>query len=270
MRNCAARGLHVEIEAGIGKVAQAGRQWSRSGGDRRCRERAEKPHGQKCELETGVEQLVRIEYQKPERHGRQQIHDAPLAEEIPRDHEQREPRRRAYTRRLPAGDQRVKPRRQHGHKKRDTFRHEADAQQEEKEGRQNRHVSPGDYDHVKGSGGAVLFGPDFLQLEGLADQDGLHHAGLVAVAGVEFFDAREGGLAQVHYGFLKRIAAVAGQDAHGSCRRRDGPIDVLPRQEASIIEGSGIAEIARRAHFPIEFEILSVVQRGQRFARLGV
>ena len=52
--------------------------------------------------------------------------------------------------------------------------------------------------------------------------------------------------------------------------RRDGPIDVLPRQEAAVVEGSGIAEVARRAHLPIEFQILPVVQRGQGFARLGV
>ena len=92
------------------------------------------------------------------------------------------------------GDQRVQPRRQHGHKQGQTLRHEADAQHEQKEGREHRHVGPGNHDHVKGSGGAVLLCPDLLQLEGLADQDGLHHAGLVAVAGVELFDAREGGL----------------------------------------------------------------------------
>jgi hypothetical protein len=84
------------------------------------------------------------------------------------------------------------------------------------------------------------------------------------------FDAREGGLAQIHDGFLKRIPAVSGQDAHASGRRRDGPIDVLPGEVIPEIEGSRVAEIARRPHLAVEFQVLPVAQRGQRFARFGV
>ena len=76
--------------------------------------------------------------------------------------------------------------------------------------------------------------------------------------------------AQVHHRFLKQIAAASGQDAHGSRRRRRGPIDVLPCQEAPVIERARISEIARRTHLRVEFDILPVVQRGQRLARLGV
>ena len=46
-------------------------------------------------------------------------------------------------------------------------------------------MGAGDDEGVEGAGGAVIFGPDFLQLIILANEDGLHHAGAVRVAVVE-------------------------------------------------------------------------------------
>jgi hypothetical protein len=67
-----------------------------------------------------------------------------------------------------------------------------------------------DDEGVEGAGGAVLFGPDLRELEGLPDQDGLHHSGVVGVAVVEAVDALQGGLTEVHDGLLEPVATAAG------------------------------------------------------------
>ena len=71
-------------------------------------------------------------------------------------------------------------------------------------------MGAGDHERMEGAGGAVLLGPDLLKLEGLPDEDGLHHADLVGIAGIELFDPGESGGAEVHDGFLKARAAAAG------------------------------------------------------------
>ena len=106
-------------------------------------------------------------------------------------------------------------------------------------------MSPRNHQRVKRPRSAILLRPYLLQLEGLPDQNRLHHAGLVSVAGIEPFDPRQRRGAQVHHRFLKQIAATSRQDAHASGGRRRGPIDVLPCQEAPVIERARISEIAR-------------------------
>ena len=66
-------------------------------------------------------------------------------------------------------------------------------QKEQEERRENRDVRSGDHQRVEGAGVAVVLGPHALQLVVLADEDRLHHAGLVGVAGVEARDAGERG-----------------------------------------------------------------------------
>ena len=242
--------LQVEIAPFVLEFREAFREQAGGGGGGGGGEGAEETDCQKRELEAGVEQLIGVEEEKAERHRREQVHDAAFAIEIAGDHEERESGRGPHAGRLPAGDQRVKPGRQYGDEERNAFRHEADAQQEEEERGEHGNMGAGDDDRVECPGGAPLLGPDFLKLKGLADEDRLHHAGLVRIAGIETVDAGEGGGAQVHDDFLKCRAARPGQHAYVAGGRRYGPEDVLPREETAVVERAGVAEIAGSRTLP--------------------
>ena len=155
-------------------------------------------------------------------------------------------------------------------KQRGAFGHEADAQQEEEERRQNRHMRAGNHQRVKRAGVAVILGPHALKLVILADQDRLHHGGLIRVACVHARDAGERGGAQIHDELLKRRAAMAGQNADRAGGAGGGPIDVALRQVVRVIECARIAVIVRLADRGIEFDVLPVAQVGQRFAVASV
>ena len=73
MRNCATRGGRCRSRPVSREVGQPARQRTGSGPDQRRRERAQKRHRQKRELEAGFEELVGVEHQEAQRDRRQQI-----------------------------------------------------------------------------------------------------------------------------------------------------------------------------------------------------
>ena len=118
-----------------------------------------------------------------------------------------------------------------------------------------------------GAGVAELLRPDALDLVGLADHDGLHHAGLIGLALVELRQTIEGHHAKANDGRLKARSTPAGQDGDlGARTHGGGPIDVATRQIARVVERAGIAEIARPPHARFKLHALAIVERGRRLA----
>src|SRR5215471_8568430 len=72
----------VDIHFAIAQVAKTGRKRARGRMNRGRGESTKESYCQKCELETGFEELVRIEDEEAERDCREQVEDAALAIEV--------------------------------------------------------------------------------------------------------------------------------------------------------------------------------------------
>ena len=184
--------------------------------------------------------------------------------EIARNHEERESGGGPDAGRLPPGRDGVHPARNHCEEQRHRLRHETDSQQEQKKRSEHGHVSAGNHEGVEGAGGAVVFGPHLLKLVGLADENGLHHSGIVLVPPVKACQAGKRGGAQVHEPTRYRGAASSGQHANRAGRAGCRPIDVLPRQIALIVKCAGVLIVAGPAHARVHLDLLPVAQRGKR------
>ena len=241
-----ARG-EVDVAADIIETGEAARKRAGGGVDQRRGERAQERHRQKRQLKAGIEELIGIEQQEADGHGRQQIQRTPLAIEVAGDAEQRQSGGGAHARGAPSRHQRVKPHHGRGDEEGGAFRHEADSQQKEEERGQNRHVGAGDDQRVEGAGVAVVLRPDALKLIILADEDGLHHGDLIRVAFIHARDAGERGAAQIHDELLKGRAAMARQDANGAGGAGGRPVDVALREVMRVVECAGVAVVVRLA-----------------------
>ena len=127
-----------------------------------------------------------------------------------------------------------------------------------------------DYQHVEGSGVAILLGPDALELVVLADEQRLGHAGFIVTAGVKAPGAVEDRGAQVHGRLLHQRPAAPRQNAQGFGGAGSGPVDFLAGQRAPIVECAGVAVVARLAHASIQLDFLPIAQPGKRRGILGV
>ena len=158
-------------------------------------------------------------------------------------------------------------RRRHGQGGRRAAGHEAEAHQEQEERRQRRHVGAGDDDRVNRARAAELLRPHLFELEGLADEDGLHHAGFIRLTAVELLQPLQRRHPQSHNGAPKRRAARARQRPDGSSAGgRGGPIDVLPRQVAGVVERAGVVVVLRPANLRVHFDELPVAETRRRLA----
>ena len=260
----------VDVAAGIAKILETARQRAGGGPDQRRGEGAQEGDGQKRELEAGVEHLLRVEHQEAERHRRQKVEGPALAVEVAGDQDQRQARGGARARRQPARQQGVEPRRRNREQQRQALGNETDAQEEQEKGGQDGDVRPRDDQGMEGAGLAVILGPDSLELEGLANHEGLHHPTAVSVAGVKSLDASQNPGAKVHHGLLKQRAAAAGQDADRRGGAGCSPENVLARQVAGVVESAGVAEVARFPNARVELDLLAVAQRRERLVALGI
>ena len=69
---------------------------------------------------------------------------------------------------------------------------------------------------------------------------------------------------------MEGVAAAAGEDADAGGVSGDGPVDIFAGEVGGVVEGAGVAEIARAADFAVELEVLAVAEVGQVLVGLGV
>ena len=119
---------------------------------------------------------------------------------------------------------------------------------------------------MEGACVAIVLRPNALKLIILADEDRLHHGGLIRVAFIHVGDAGERRAAQVHDEFLKRRAAMSRHGAQGASGAGSRPIDVALREVMGVVECAGVAVVVGLADFGVELDVLSVMQLRKRFA----
>ena len=256
----------MRVSPEVGEAGETAVERAGGGFDERNREGSQERDGEERQLETGLEELSGIEDEEGQSHGGEQVHGAAAAIEEAANQKHGEPRGGTHARRVKPGEGRVEPRSGHGGGQRGLLRDEAEAQREKKERRENGDVRAGDDQGVKGAGGAVIVCPDALQLVRLAHQDGLHHAHVVIATAVKPRDAVKQRRAEVHGETGQRRAAAAGQNANRASGAGGGPEHVLASEEMHVIEGAGIAVIARRADARIHLDLLAIAQGGEGFA----
>ena len=165
----------------------------RGGFQQRNRQSRDGSHGQKGQLEAGLEQLRWIEDQEDDGGAGQQIQQPAAAIEVAAGEIERESGGGPHGRSVESGDQRVEPRARGRQRQRAQFGNKAQPQQEQQKRRQYGDVQSVDHQHVIGTGAAKMIGPDLFEFAGFADERGLHDAGGVGIALVQPLDTIERG-----------------------------------------------------------------------------
>ena len=228
-------------------------------------DRGDDEHAEKCHLEAGGEELARIEYEQSESGCAERVDHGAVAvkqarAQVDGAHQRGSPHGRAHFGEEGVGD--AEENRQQG---RGNVGEAQAAKRPENDEGQDGYVHPGDYEDVIGAGALEIDSGVAID-EGLfADDHGVNQRGLRR--GPE--RVHLGNDAGVNAGAPEFEAAAdeAGEQLHVFSFRGAQGRDAVRGEVALIVEGSGIAEVARQLQLDGQAEAFAVAEEAHRTGR---